>query len=319
MPLAPELSDRLRAFRRASAFAEKGGVVTDLDGTAVHERDGRVYVADAVTEGLKALADRGRPVIINTLRFPLNVIETFGRAWSAITSQPVPLVSLNGAVVGLLTPVGEAETTFDELAAFPLAAAEIEEAVSHIDQLLADGLDNILVFVYPRDWRQGEIIWTPKADRVADLKAKFLSASAVTTGSTSELRAMLLSHGACMVSVQVDIPEDRRMAYQHANPSRFLTTAGVDKLSGAREAAARLSFDLDQSVGAGDTPMDTFLAGVGLAVQVGPLELAFQGRLDTLRLRDAHEFGALLFELARLDEATAQPRVGGVPRAGGVR
>lgn len=308
MPLAPELSARLRAFRGASAFGRKGGIITDLDGTAVHERDGRVYVDDAVTQGLKALADRGRPVVVNTLRFPLNVIRTFGRAWSDITTQPVPLVSLNGAMLGLLTPVGENETTFDELAAFPLSAAEIEETVSHIDQLLADGLGAILVFVYPRDWRQGEIIWTPNADRIADLKAKFLSASEVAAGSTSELRATLLSHGVCMLSVQVDIPEDRRMAYQHANPNRFLTTAGVDKLSGAREAAARLEFDLDQSVGAGDTPMDTFLAGVGLAVQVGPLELAFQGRLDTLRLRDAQEFGAVLFELATLDEQTARPR-----------
>jgi hypothetical protein len=307
LPLAPELSDRLRAFRRASDFAEKGGVVTDLDGTAVHEREGRVYVADEVAEGLKALVDRGRPVVINTLRFPLNVIHTFGRAWSAITGQPVPLVSLNGAVVGLLTPVGEEDTTFDELAAFPLSVTEIDEVMSHIDQLLTDRLDDILVFLYPRDWREGEIIWTPNAERVPGLKAKFLSATDVVAGTASELHDNLRSHGACMLSLQVDIPDDRRTAYQHAHPSRFLTTAGVDKLSGAREAAARLDFDLDQSVGAGDTPMDTFLAGVGLALQVGPLELEFRGRLDTLRLRDAPEFGGVLFELAKLDEATAQP------------
>jgi hydroxymethylpyrimidine pyrophosphatase-like HAD family hydrolase len=301
LDLPRETAERLRDFRRGSRFAEAGGVVTDLDGTAVHERDGRVYVAEPVAEGLKALADLGRPVVVNTLRFPLNVIRTFGREWGAITSQPVPLVSLNGAVMGLLTPVGDAETTFDELAAFPLSAAELEAAVAHLEGLLAEGLNHILLFVYPRDWGEGEIIWTPRLERVPDLKAKYLSASSVISGSMSELRDMLLSHGACMLSVLVDIPEDRRMAYQHANPSRFFTTAGVDKLSGAREAAARLGFDLDQSVGAGDTPMDSFLAGVGLAIVVGPLELAFQGRRDTLRLRDAMEFGAALFELARLD------------------
>ena len=299
--LPAEVSNRLRAFRRDSQFAERGGVVTDLDGTAVRELDGRVFVAEQVAEGLKALVELGRPVVVNTLRFPLNVIRTFGREWGAITHQPVPLVSLNGAAFGLLTPVGEAETTFDELAAFPLSPAELEQAVAHVEDLIEHGLRQILLFVYPRDWSQGEIIWTPHPDRTAELQAKYLSASRVVAGTTAVLRELLRGEGACMLSVLVDVPEDRRMAYQHANPNRFFTTAGVDKLSGAREAAARLEFDLDQSVGAGDTAMDSFLAGVGLALQVGPVELAFQGRLDTMRLKDPHEFGAALFELARTD------------------
>jgi len=100
--------------------------------------------------------------------------------------------------------------------------------------------------------------------------------------------------------VLADIPEDRRMAYQHTNPNRVVTAAGVDKLSGAREAAARLRFDLDQSLGAGDTPMDNFLSGVALAFHVGPLELAFRGRADTIRLADPFQLGAALFELAGL-------------------
>lgn len=193
--LPVEVSKRLRAFRRASQFAERGGVVTDLDGTAVHELDGRVYVAERVAEGLKALVDLGRPVVVNTLRFPLNVIRTFGREWGAITNQPVPLVSLNGAVLGLLTPVGEAETTFDELAAFPLSPAELEQAVFHVEELMVQGLHQILLFIYPRDWRQGEIIWTPHVERTVDLQAKYLSASRVVAGPVAVLGELLKGYG----------------------------------------------------------------------------------------------------------------------------
>lgn len=53
------------------------------------------------------------------------------------------------------------------------------------------------------------------------------------------LHDLLLAHGACMLSVLVDLPEDRRMAYQHANPNGFITATGIDKLSGARKTAAR--------------------------------------------------------------------------------
>jgi hydroxymethylpyrimidine pyrophosphatase-like HAD family hydrolase len=300
--LASDVFDSLLAFRAGSRFTERGGVVTDLDGTALHEREGRVYVAEPVAEGLGALADLGRPVVVNTLRFPLNVVRTFGREWSSITRQPAPLVSLNGAVFGLLTPVGESQATFEELAAFPLSAAELEAAAARVEELMAEGLRNLSLFIYPRDWQAGEIVWTPEPGQVDYLRAKYLSASDVVTGSPEAVRRRLLSHGACMVSIQVEIPQDHRMAYQHVNPSRFVTSAGVDKLSGAREAAARLDFDLGQSVGAGDTPMDTFLQGVGLAAHVGPMELDLRGRLGTVRLRDPFELGAALFELARLDE-----------------
>lgn len=129
MPLPPEVSAQLLAFHRTSQFATRGGVITDLDGTAVHERDGRIYIVEPVAEWLNALIDRGRPVVLNTLRFPLNVIRTFGHEWSAITAEPVPLVSLNGAVLGLLTPTDVGETTFKELVAFPLSTEQIEEAV----------------------------------------------------------------------------------------------------------------------------------------------------------------------------------------------
>lgn len=300
MPLPPDISAQLLAFHHMSQFATRGGVITDLDGTAVHERDGRIYVVEPVAEGLKALVDRGRPVVLNTLRFPLNVIRTFGHEWSAITAEPVPLVSLNGAVLGLLTPTDVGETTFEELVAFPLSTEQIEETVRRLNALLGDGVDQIVLFHYPRDWREGEFVWTPHPERVDALRAKYSSASAVRATPLPVLHDLLLTHGACMLSVLVDLPEDRRMAYQHADPNGFITAPGVDKLSGAREAAARLGFDLDQSVGAGDTPMDRFLAGVGLAVHVGPIALEYRGRADTIRLRDPFELGTALFELAGL-------------------
>ena len=99
----------------------------------------------------KALADAGQPkapvvdairerpggiVIGAGLRVAENisfyVVTTFGREWSAITRQPVPLVSLNGSILGLLTPEGSDEVTFEELAAWPLSQAE----VNCVDQAL---------------------------------------------------------------------------------------------------------------------------------------------------------------------------------------
>ena len=299
MTLPAEIVATLRAFRAASRFTAHGAVLTDLDGTALHERDGRLFVAESVAEGLKALVDLGRPVVLNTLRFPLNVIRTFGREWSAITSQPVPLVSLNGAVFGLLMPEGEHAVTFQEIAAYPLSAAEIQAALKRLGMLVDAGLTELVVFIYPRDWRAGEIIWTPLQERVEALRAKYLSASEVIAGPVERLADLLFSHGACMLSIQADIPEDRRMAYQHIDPHQFVTAAGVDKLSGARAAAARLEFALHDSVGAGDTPMDRFLEGVGLALQIGPMELSYRGRIDTLRLARPQELGYALFELAR--------------------
>lgn len=73
-PLNEDVLHELRRFHQTSKFAHRGAVITDLDGTALEEREGTVFVAEAVAEGLKALADLGRPVVLNTLRFPLNVV-----------------------------------------------------------------------------------------------------------------------------------------------------------------------------------------------------------------------------------------------------
>lgn len=293
--------DTLSHFLATSRFAEAGGVITDLDGTAVVEIEGRVRVAPEVEFGLKHLSDLGRPVAINTLRFPLNVIRSFGREWGAITHAPLPLVSLNGAITGHLVHARGDTVVFEELDAKVLTAAELGEVMQGVRGLVEGGVEDLLLFHYPRDWTAGELIWAPDEGRADAARAKYRSASEVFSGSAAELEARLLEREVCMVFLLVNIPEDRRMAYQHAKPSSFVTHGGLDKLDGARRLAGLLGFDLAQSVGAGDTPMDSFLRGCGLAVQVGPHELEHKGLAGTIRVPDAAALGRVLARLARVD------------------
>jgi type II secretory pathway pseudopilin PulG len=95
----------------------------------------------------------------------------------------------------------------------------------------------------------------------------------------------------------IERPADDLMAYQHSRPSSFFTAKGIDKLTGTKVMAERLGFDLDQSVGAGDTAMDTFLNGVGLSVHVGR-KLEFRGTRSTVQVANSLELGDLLFAVA---------------------
>jgi hydroxymethylpyrimidine pyrophosphatase-like HAD family hydrolase len=295
-----DISSALKEFVAESRFAEAGGVMTDLDGTAVHEFEGRIVIPDPVSHGLKHLRDLGRPVILNSLRFPLNVIRTFGREWYAITNAPLPLVSLNGGQTGYLVETAAGEIAFEEIDAFPLTGSEIDEVLVGIEGLVAGGIDDLLLFFYPRDWAQGELIWTPSPDRVAAAREKYLSASQVFSADVEALKARLHAQDLCMLFLLVNVEQDRLMAYQHAKPSSFVTHKGVDKLFGAESLAQRLGIELAHSVGAGDTPMDNFLKGVGLAVQVGPLDLEYKGLRGTVKVQSSLELGALLFRLAEL-------------------
>ena len=105
-----------------------------------------------------------------------------------------------------------------------------------------------------------------------------------------------------MIFLLIERSADDLMAYQHSKPSSFFTTKGVDKLSGSAEIAGHLGFDLASSVGAGDTVMDVFLNGVGLAIQVGPVETEFRGTRATVRLANSFELGDALFYLAGIQE-----------------
>jgi hydroxymethylpyrimidine pyrophosphatase-like HAD family hydrolase len=302
MALSSEVENILKQFFRESRFAENGAVVTDLDGTAVHEEHGRIYIPEPVEFGLKAIYERGRPVVINSLRFPLSVMRTFGKEWLAIAGAPIPTVSMNGSQIGYVTRDEKDELCFEEIDAFPLTANDIEEVLEGVEGLLAGDIREVLLFYYPRDWRMGEIIWTPVAEKVIHVKEKYTSASSVTAVELEKLREQLLSEEICMIFLLIERPSDDLMAYQHSKPSSFFTRKGVDKLTGTKEIAARLGFDLRDSIGAGDTPMDSFLNGVGMAVQVGGRDLDFRGLHSTLKLANSFELGDFLFTLAGLQQ-----------------
>src|SRR5262249_46621819 len=81
MALDNGAEEQLKQFLSQSTFAADGGVVTDLDGTVVDEDRGRIYIPPSVELALKELYDFGRPLMLNTLRFPLSVLRTFGADW----------------------------------------------------------------------------------------------------------------------------------------------------------------------------------------------------------------------------------------------
>jgi len=291
---------RLLDFMNGSDFCERGGIITDLDGTAVHEDDGRIVIPQAVELGLKHIYELGRPLVINSLRFPLSVIRTFGTEWYSISNAPIPCVTLNGSLLGYVQQTREGGLVFEEISAIPLSPAEIDTALDKVKRLVDAHIKDILIFYYPRDWRAGEVIWTPVPEKVTEVKEKYTSASSVTAVALAKLREQMHVEDICMIFLLVNIPEDQRMAYQHTRQANFITHADTDKLRGAEAMAAHLQFSLADSIGAGDTEMDRFLQGVGLAIIVGQMELKFNGLKDTLRLKTSSELGDLLFRLATL-------------------
>lgn len=295
-----DVEERLRDFMNRSDFCSKGGIITDLDGTAVHEDRGRIYIPEQVEMGLKRIYDLGRPLVLNSLRFPLSVIRTFGKDWYTISNSPIPSITLNGSLLGYVTKMNDDQLSFEEISANPLSDLEIDAALDTVKPLLDAKLTDILVFYYPRDWRIGEVIWTPLPENVIPVKEKYTSASSVTAVEFAKLRDQMHLEDVCMIFLLLNIPEDQRMAYQHTQQANFITHEGVDKLSGTRAMAAHLNFALEESIGAGDTPMDTFLKGVGLAIIVGGFDLKFSGLTDTLRLKDSFALGNLLFRVAAL-------------------
>lgn len=292
--------DQLRAFLTRSTYATEGGIVTDLDGTVVHEARGRIYLPDPVEFALKELYDLGRPLMINSLRFPLSVLRTFGADWYKISNAPIPTVSMNGSQIGMIHQLESGELSFEEVDAFPLTASEIEEVYQTVCRFIEGGVNNLLVFYYPRDWRRGELIWTPVPEQVLPVKEKYVSASGVTAVTLDKLREELLAEDMCMIFLLVDAPEDTLMAYQHTGRAHFYTRQGVHKLYGSLQLAKHLKFDLAHSVGAGDSEMDSFLSGVGLALVVGRPALSYRGLVDTIHLRDSLQLGEFLSRFAAI-------------------
>ena len=302
MALNLEIEKTLKEFVNRSGFAMNGCVITDLDGTAVHEEKGRIYIPESVEFGLKALYDAGRPVILNSLRFPLSVMRTFGKEWLAISNAPIPIVSMNGSQIGYVNRDENSELSFEEIAAFPLEAEKIDEVLAGVQKLLENDIREVLLFYYPRDWRMGEIIWTLIAEKVLHVKEKYKSASSVTAVELPKLQELLHAEEICMIFLLIERPADDLMAYQHSKPSSFFTQNGVDKLFGTKEIARHFNIDLADSIGAGDTIMDNFLNGVGLAVQVGNRTLGYNGLRNTIQIQNSFELGDLLFRVAGLQK-----------------
>jgi hydroxymethylpyrimidine pyrophosphatase-like HAD family hydrolase len=295
-------NDQLKAlenFYYNSAFSEKGAVMTDLDGTAVHELDGRVIIHKNVEYGLKKIYESGLQVIINTLRFPLSVIRTFAKDWYKISSAPIAAILLNGSQLGYINRENSG-FVFEQLASYPMTADEINTAVDTVDQIMTDDINDLILFSYFEDWRKGEIVWTPKQERIAHLQRKYPSATTVQSIPVNELRSRLVAEPVCMLLLLIDLPGDTLMAYQHTRRSNFITRQGVNKLFGAMKMAELLGIELRHSLGAGDSEMDTFLSCVGLSVHVNNPKLPFHGLAHTVRLNNFIEYGDLLFKLAEL-------------------
>ena len=100
MPLTESQHQQIQSFFNRSKFEVLGGVITDLDGTAIHEFEGRFSIPQSVELGLNRIYELGRPVVLNTLRFPLSVIRTFGKEWYKISNAPIPTVLMNGSQLG---------------------------------------------------------------------------------------------------------------------------------------------------------------------------------------------------------------------------
>ncbi len=301
MPLSKDAQSQLQEFVKDSLFKFKGAIITDLDGTVVHEFEGFSVIHKDVELGLKKVYEMGRPVVINTLRFPLSVIRTFAKEWYKISKLPIPVVLLNGSQLGYII-LHEDKFLFEQLVAFPLTTIEIQELLKTIRQFRQDKFEDLIVFYYPEDWRLGEVIWTPVKEKIPSLQQKYSSASLVTSTTEDELERLLLEKPVCMVLLLINLAEDKLMAYQHTKGNNFITHSGINKLSGTIQMANLLEFDMDESVGAGDSNMDIFLQGTGLSVHVRNQGLPFLGKKATIRLNDFHELGDLFNSLASLQQ-----------------
>lgn len=302
MPLSESQIAQLHQFFNQSDFPEKGAVITDLDGTAIHEFEGRYSIPQTVELGLEKIYQLGRPVVLNTLRFPLSVMRTFGKEWYKISNNPIPTVLLNGSLLGYIVQHEDGTFHYEELDAYPLGKKEVVEVLKIVNGFIGEHADNLLVFYYPRDWKKGEVIWTPVQERIDHVKRKYKSASVVYSCDVNTLEEKLLKEEICMVFLLIDLPHDKLMAYQHTKKNNFFTREGVDKLSGAERMATLLGFELQHSLGAGDSDMDTFLKGVGQAVHVANPFLKYQGTLPPIQVAGSAALGDLLFTLAALQK-----------------
>src|SRR5437870_11825792 len=106
----------LKKFAAECDFS-KAFLALDLDGTALLEDHGKVFISSSVEKGVKALHDLKMPVVLNTLRFPLSVITTVGHEWYHIADAPILTVLLNGSVLGYIKCDAD-HLLYEEIAAY---------------------------------------------------------------------------------------------------------------------------------------------------------------------------------------------------------
>src|SRR5687768_8103508 len=212
--------DELRRFAGGTNVS-KSFLVLDLDGTALLEDKGKIFISSSVEKGVKSIHDHKMPVILNTLRFPVSVLTTVGEAWYQIADVPILTVLLNGSMSGYIVRAN-GKLEYEELMSFPLNESEILKMLDGIDELIEAKVTDVVLFVYSVDWRAAKTVWTPHADRVEALKLKYRSASRVIAGTLTELRQELLGQEICMACLFIDRPADMLMAYQHTKRNSFL-------------------------------------------------------------------------------------------------
>ena len=296
----------LRRFVAGTPFATHGALITDLDGTLLHDCGTHYGLPEAVAQGLKAIRAAGLPVVVNTLRPPA-ALRHFGQEWQRrVCAAPLPAVLLNGSLLGRMHPGSDGAPRFEALEAFPLEAEDVARALHRADMLRCTAPGRLAVAYYPRDWRQGEIVWTP-APASAAAVAGLSGESRTWAGTLAELKAALLAQDTCMVRVA-----DGATAHAIARGECY-TRQGIDKLHGARRMAQWLGLRLEDALGAGNGSMDGFLRGVGLAVHVGrPLE--FEGKTGTVVVAGGAEFGALLAGVAGMVGTAAMRGAATLPK-----
>jgi hypothetical protein len=94
-----------------------------------------------------------------------------------ISNAPIPTVLMNGSQLGYIMQNNEGNFLYNEIDAFPLEPNEITGVLQIVTSFIKNYDLDLLVFYYPRDWEQGEIIWTPLTDKIETVQKKYLSAS----------------------------------------------------------------------------------------------------------------------------------------------
>lgn len=296
MSLTKEQKKQISDFCNRPEFMEKGGLMTDLDGTVIQQKDGRYFMPDSVKTGLTNMYEGSCPVIINTMRFPLSVIDTFADDWYHMSNASVPLVSLNGSQMGYINKEEKTGFTFEEVDAYPLKAEEIKKFMADVARIL-DNNGNVLVFYYPRAWTKGEIIWTSDKEKVAETKEKFRSASKVYSCDLQKLHEHLDAEDICMLFLR-ETEAKAGMTYLQTDHKDFYSHKNVDKLYGAKKMISHLGREIDYFIGAGDTPMDVFLKEVGQAIKVGNMDLKIGFKSNALLLENVPDIGEVFTEVA---------------------